>query len=54
MAKAAIHPDWYPNAKVYCDGQLVMKVGSTKPSLNVDIWSTNTSESPVCEYHVSK
>ena len=41
MAKTEIHPDWYPNAKVYCDGQLIMKVGSTKPRLNVDIWSGN-------------
>ena len=41
MAKSSIHPTWYPNAKVYCDGQLVLKLGSTKPSLNVDIWSGN-------------
>ena len=41
MAKTSIHPDWYPNAKVYCDGQLIMKIGSTKPRLNVDIWSGN-------------
>ena len=41
MVKPSIHPEWYPNAKVYCDGQLVMKVGSTKPRLNVDIWSGN-------------
>ena len=36
MPKTSIHPEWYPNAKVYCDGQLIMKVGSTKPRLNVD------------------
>lgn len=41
MAKADIHPRWYPNAKVFCDGQLIMKVGSTKSQLNVDIWSGN-------------
>ena len=41
MPKTSIHPEWYPNAKVYCDGQLIMKVGSTKPRLNVDIWSGN-------------
>ena len=41
MVKADIHPKWYPNAKVFCDGQLIMKVGSTKPRLNVDIWSGN-------------
>lgn len=41
MVKPDIHPKWYPNAKVFCDGQLIMKVGSTKPRLNVDIWSGN-------------
>jgi len=41
MAKSSIHPAWYPNAKVFCDGQLILKLGSTKPSLNVDIWSGN-------------
>ena len=39
MPKNSIHPEYYSNAKVYCDGQLVMKVGSTNPVLKVDIWS---------------
>ena len=39
MPKNSIHPTWYDNAKVYCYGQLIMKVGSTQPKLNVDIWS---------------
>jgi large subunit ribosomal protein L31 len=41
MPKKDIHPKWYTYTKVYCDGQLVMTVGSTKPELNVDIWSGN-------------
>ena len=41
MPKKSIHPEWYPDAEVYCDGQLIMTVGSTKPRLNVDIWSGN-------------
>lgn len=41
MAKKDIHPKWFPESKVYCDGQLIMVVGSTKPELNVDIWSGN-------------
>jgi large subunit ribosomal protein L31 len=41
MPKKDIHPKWYPESKVYCDGQLIMTVGSTKPELNVDIWSGN-------------
>nr|QUE28853.1 ribosomal protein L31 [Porphyropsis coccinea] len=36
MPKKDIHPKWYPE---YCDGQ--MTIGSTKPELNVDIWSGN-------------
>lgn len=41
MAKPGIHPEWYPEAKVYCNGQVVMTVGSTKPELHVDVWSGN-------------
>ncbi len=41
MPKPEIHPEWYPEAKVYCDGEVVLTVGSTKPEMNVDIWSGN-------------
>ena len=41
MPKKDLHPKWYDEAKVFCDGELVMTVGSTKPELNVDIWSGN-------------
>lgn len=41
MAKSDIHPQWYPEAKVYCNGEVVMTVGSTKPELHVDVWSGN-------------
>ena len=41
MAKEGIHPEWYPEAKVYCNGKVVMTVGSTKPELHVDVWSGN-------------
>ncbi|MEM6435714.1 MAG: 50S ribosomal protein L31 [Cyanobacteria bacterium P01_D01_bin.115] len=41
MPKAEIHPEWYPEAKVYCDGKLIMTVGATKPELHVDVWSGN-------------
>jgi large subunit ribosomal protein L31 len=42
MPKTSIHPEYFLNAKVYCDGQLVMKVGSTKPVLKVDIGQVRT------------
>jgi large subunit ribosomal protein L31 len=41
MAKSDIHPKWYPEAKVYCNGEVVMTVASTKPELHVDVWSGN-------------
>ncbi len=41
MAKAGIHPQWYPDAKVICNGEVVMTIGSTKPEMNVDVWSGN-------------
>ncbi|MCS6812893.1 MAG: 50S ribosomal protein L31 [Cyanobacteria bacterium] len=41
MPKPDIHPQWYPEAEVYCNGELVMKVGSTRPRLDVDVWSGN-------------
>jgi large subunit ribosomal protein L31 len=41
MAKSDIHPKWYPEAKVYCNGEVIMTVASTKPELHVDVWSGN-------------
>jgi large subunit ribosomal protein L31 len=41
MPKADIHPKWYPEAKVICNGEEIMTVGSTQPSINVEIWSGN-------------
>ena len=39
--KKDIHPAWYPDAKVICNGEVIMTVGSTKPELHVEIWSGN-------------
>nr|YP_009296715.1 ribosomal protein L31 [Apophlaea sinclairii]AOM65855.1 ribosomal protein L31 [Apophlaea sinclairii] len=41
MKNTSIHPKWYPKAKIYCGGTLVMTVGSTKPEIHVDMWSGN-------------
>jgi large subunit ribosomal protein L31 len=41
MPKKEIHPKWFDEAEIYCDGQLVMKTSSTKSRLNIDIWSGN-------------
>lgn len=41
MAKKNIHPKWFKKSKVYCDGQHIMTISSTKEKLHVDIWSGN-------------
>ena len=41
MPKADIHPTWYPQAKVICNGEVVMTTGSTHPEIHVDVWSGN-------------
>jgi large subunit ribosomal protein L31 len=41
MAKPDIHPTWYPEAKVICNGEVVMTTGSTQPEIHVDVWSGN-------------
>jgi len=41
MPKADIHPTWYPEAKVICNGEVVMTTGSTQPEINVEVWSGN-------------
>jgi large subunit ribosomal protein L31 len=41
MAKEGIHPQWYPEAKIICNGEEVMSVGSTQPEIHVEVWSGN-------------
>ncbi len=41
MPKPGIHPNWYPDAKVICNGEVVMTTGSTQPEIHVDVWSGN-------------
>ena len=41
MPKPEIHPKWYPDAKVICNGEVVMTTGSTQEELHVDVWSGN-------------
>jgi large subunit ribosomal protein L31 len=37
--KEGIHPRYYPDAKVYYRGEVVMTTGATVPELHVEIWS---------------
>ena len=46
MPKPDIHPTWYPDAKVICNGEVVMTTGATQPEIHVDVWSGNHPSSP--------
>ena len=41
MPKSDIHPTWFENAPLFCDGKLLCLVDSTKKELQVDIWLAN-------------
>jgi large subunit ribosomal protein L31 len=41
MPKSKIHPKWYKETCVLCDGKPLCLIGSTKPELQVDIWFAN-------------
>jgi len=41
MRKKDIHPEWHPEAKVFCNGVEVMTLSGTKQSYNVDVYSGN-------------
>ena len=41
MSKSQIHPKWFNNTLVYCDGKPLCTIGSTKTELQVDIWLAN-------------
>ena len=41
MPKKNIHPQWYSDAKVICNGEVVMTTGSTQQEIHVDVWSGN-------------
>lgn len=41
MPKSKIHPNWFENASISCDGKPLCFLGSTKNELQVDIWLAN-------------
>lgn len=41
MPKLKIHPTWFENASISCDGKPLCFLGSTKNELQVDIWLAN-------------
>ena len=41
MPKANIHPTWFKNTTVFCDGKSLCSIESTKNELQIDIWIAN-------------
>ena len=41
MPKSEIHPTWFNNTPILCDGKPLCLIGSTKSQLQVDIWLAN-------------
>ena len=41
MPKTNLHPTWFTNTPILCDGKPLGLIGSTKPELQVDIWLAN-------------
>ncbi|MAC19590.1 MAG: 50S ribosomal protein L31 [Phycisphaerae bacterium] len=37
--KTDIHPEYFPECKVYFRGEVVMTVGATVPEMSVEVWS---------------
>lgn len=41
MPKSYIHPEWFVDTPVFCDGKPLCLIGSTKRKLQIDIWLAN-------------
>lgn len=41
MPKSYIHPNWFQNTPVLCDGKLLCFTESTKEELQIDMWLAN-------------
>jgi large subunit ribosomal protein L31 len=41
MPKSDIHPTWFKETPILCDGKPLCLTGSTKPKLQIDIWLAN-------------
>ena len=41
MPKIQIHPEWFKNTLIFCDGKPICSIGSTKSELQMDIWLGN-------------
>ena len=43
MPRSDIHPTWFAETPILCDGKPLCLIGSTKRELQIDIWLANHS-----------
>lgn len=43
MSKINIHPTWFNQTPIICDGKTLCLIGSTKEELQIDLWLANHS-----------
>ena len=64
MPKSEIHPEWFNDTSILCDGKPLCLIGSTKRELQIDMWLANhpfytdsqvvvDSEGPVSYTHLT-
>ena len=41
MPKSEIHPKWFAEAPILCDGKPLCLIGSTRSELQIDMWLAN-------------
>lgn len=41
MPKSKIHPKWFAEAPILCDGKPLCLIGSTQAELQIDMWLAN-------------
>lgn len=41
MPKSKIHPKWFTETPITCDGKTLCLIGSTKHELQIDMWLAN-------------
>ena len=41
MSKIKIHPIWFNQTPIICDGKTLCLIGSTKAELQIDLWLAN-------------
>ena len=43
MPKSNIHPEWFHDTQILCDGKPLCLIGSTTRELQIDMWLANHS-----------